>query len=872
MASFTRKIPVRSIRVGVLSTVLAGAAASMYFGWLQYWTRPVAHVHFSVLALAAAFAVFEVFVVHFEYREGFHSISVSELALVAGLIFYTPSGLLVARLSGSLVALVLHRRQFSVKLLFNLASFALEATVATLVYRTVLSALSSHSAFSLAGVGAALAAVLSANVLAMLLVAAAISVNEWGLQKTAVRDVFGIETLASLVTTSVGVLACTVIWTELSLSWLLVVVAALACASFRGHASLRQRYANLERLYGFTRVVGTSIDTGEAMKLLLGKAADLLRAEVSEITLFDTTGESGLRSWVADGRLHTERLLLDTGTSLELRGAALGSAVVFSRLTKDEDLARLLAQRHYKDALVIPLLRNRAVVGTFLVANRVVNVSTFNAEDMKLFETIGLHASTTLENGRLVDQLRDEAASKEYQSLHDNLTGLPNRTMFHHLVEDAIDECRRTFAVAAVMLMDLDHFKEVNDTLGHRTGDLLLIELSERLRQVVGERGQIARLGGDEFAILVPDVEGQAEAEGVAKLILSALEHPLALSEINLQIGASIGLAIFPKHASDSAALLQLADVAMYQAKANHTGYAVYASQRRQHDARRLALAAELRSAIEQGAITLHYQPKAHLGSQEVTGVEALARWEHRRYGLMPPDEFIPIAEHTGLIGMLTDHVLESALRQCKSWRQLGFALNVAVNLSVRSLMDRDLPDRVGAVLAEVGLPAGALTLEITEGTIMADPVRTLEVLHRLAAMGITLSIDDFGTGYSSLSYLKRLPVHEVKIDKSFVHHMVTDDDDQVIVRFVVDLARNLRLTVTAEGVEDAATWDRLVELGCDSIQGNYLRSPLPAAILTNLLTTRGTDVAPWINPVNRSFEADPHSREHVPLLRLIRP
>jgi EAL domain-containing protein (putative c-di-GMP-specific phosphodiesterase class I) len=255
-----------------------------------------------------------------------------------------------------------------------------------------------------------------------------------------------------------------------------------------------------------------------------------------------------------------------------------------------------------------------------------------------------------------------------------------------------------------------------------------------------------------------------------------------------------------------------------------------------------------------------------------VTGAEALARWEHPSYGMVAPDEFIPIAEHTGLIGMLTDHVLESALRQCKSWRQLGFALNVAVNLSVRSLMDRDLPDRVGAVLAEVGLPAGALTLEITEGTIMADPVRTLEVLHRLAAMGITLSIDDFGTGYSSLSYLKRLPVHEVKIDKSFVHHMVTDDDDQVIVRSVVDLARNLRLTVTAEGVEDAATWDRLVELGCDSVQGNYLRSPLPAAILTNLLTTRGTDVAPWINPVNRSLEGDPQRAEHAPLLRLIRP
>ncbi|HLY83215.1 MAG TPA: bifunctional diguanylate cyclase/phosphodiesterase [Acidimicrobiales bacterium] len=857
------------MRVGALALTLAAISAGTYVTWLRHWTRPVEPVRFSVVVLAAAFAVFEVFVVHFEYRKEVYSTSLSEMALVAGLIFYPSSGLLAARIAGSLVALVAHRRQFSVKLLFNLANFALEATVAIVVYRAVLS---SHSALSAAGVVAGFAAVLSANILGVFSVAAAISLFEWRLHKTMVRDVVGVESVAALVTTTVAMLACGVIRAEPGLSWLLVVVAVLACVGFRGYASLRQRYASLERLYGFTRSLGTSIDSGEAMQLLLGKAADLMRAEVSEVTVFDGDRGRALRSSVVDGRLETVATDLDGGTSLELRSAALGSALLAPRLTKDRDFAERLAKRHFKDAVVIPLRHNGEVMGTFLVANRVGHVSTFDAEDMKLFETIGLHASTTLENGRLVDQLRDEAASKEYQSLHDNLTGLPNRTMFHRLVEEAIDECRKRFNLAAVMLMDLDHFKEVNDTLGHRTGDLLLIELSERLRQVVGERGQIARLGGDEFAILVPDVEGQAEAEGVAKLILSALEHPLALSEINLQIGASIGLAIFPKHASDSAALLQLADVAMYQAKANHTGYAVYASQRRQHDARRLALAAELRSAIEQGAITLHYQPKADLGSQQVTGVEALARWEHRRYGLMPPDEFIPIAEHTGLIGMLTDHVLESALRQCKSWRQLGFALNVAVNLSVRSLMDRDLPDRVGAVLAEVGLPAGALTLEITEGTIMADPVRTLEVLHRLAAMGITLSIDDFGTGYSSLSYLKRLPVHEVKIDKSFVHHMVTDDDDQVIVRSVVDLARNLRLTVTAEGVEDAATWDRLVELGCDSIQGNYLRSPLPAAILTNLLTTRGTDVAPWINPVNRSFEADPHSREHVPLLRLIRP
>jgi diguanylate cyclase len=354
---------------------------------------------------------------------------------------------------------------------------------------------------------------------------------------------------------------------------------------------------------------------------------------------------------------------------------------------------------------------------------------------------------------------------------------------------------------------------------------------------------------------------------------LSALEHPFALTEINLQVAASIGMAIFPHHANDSDTLLQLADVAMYQAKANHSGCTVYASHRRQHDARRLVLASELRSAIEHGAIVAFYQPKADLRSQRITGVEALVRWEHPRYGLVPPDELIPIAEHTGLIGLLTEHVLRAALRQCEAWQALGFRLEVAVNLSVRNLMDKDLPDLVTNILSESGVPAQLITLEITEGTIMSDPVRTLQVLHRIAAMGISLAIDDFGTGYSSLSYLKRLPVHEVKIDKSFIHHMTSDDDDYVIVRSVIDLARNLRLAVVAEGVEDERTWLRLAELGCDSIQGNFLSRPLPAQVFTDLLVTRGVEVVgPWSQQAIHIGTADASPSAAAPLLRLVRP
>jgi diguanylate cyclase (GGDEF)-like protein len=857
-----------SLRVGALALVLGTIATVVYLVWLGHGKEPIQPGHPPVVALAAAFTLFEIFVVHFEYREQVHTISLSELALVVGLVFYTPAELLLARLTGSLVALVLHRRQLNIKLLFNLTHFAIEAAVATIVYRSVVL---SQKAFSVRGAAAVFAAILSANILGTLLVGTAIALFVGKLQKGLFRDVLGIEMLSALVAASVGLLACVDI-SEGHLSGLLVVGAVLACVAFRGHELLRKRYASLERLYSFTRSVGTSIETDEAMQLLLTNAADLLRAEVSEITLFDDRGEVGLRSSTVDGRLNTVEVALDPATSLELWTAALGSAVLASRLNQDADVQRHLTNRGFKDALVVPLRRNGAVVGTFLVANRLADVTSFDADDIKLFETIGLHASTTLENGRLVDRLREEAANKEFQSLHDQLTGLANRTLFHRLVEAAIEKCAGSGHMAAVMLMDLDRFKEVNDTLGHHTGDLLLVELSARLSQVVGDGGHIARLGGDEFAILLPKVGDQPEAESVAKVILSALEHPFILTEINLQVAASIGVAMFPRHANDSDALLQLADVAMYQAKANHSGCAVYASHRRQHDARRLVLASELRSAIGQGAIVVYYQPKADVTSRQITGVEALVRWEHPRYGLVPPDEVIPIAEHTGLIRLLTEHVLGGALRQCQAWQALGFRLEVAVNLSVRNLMDKDLPDLVTNLLSEIGLPAEVLTLEITEGTIMSDPVRTLQVLHRIAATGITLAIDDFGTGYSSLSYLKRLPVHEVKIDKTFVHHMISDDDDQVIVRSVIDLARNLRLAVVAEGVEDALTWERLAELGCDSIQGNFLSRPLPAPIFTNLLVTRGTDLGQWGQHAIPIGTADASLTVATPALRLLGP
>jgi EAL domain-containing protein (putative c-di-GMP-specific phosphodiesterase class I) len=312
------------------------------------------------------------------------------------------------------------------------------------------------------------------------------------------------------------------------------------------------------------------------------------------------------------------------------------------------------------------------------------------------------------------------------------------------------------------------------------------------------------------------------------------------VGDLNLEVGASIGVALAPVHGNDAATLLQRADVAMYSAKEARSGFEVYDPDRDEYSPRRLMLAAELRHAIERGQLSIHYQPKADLRTNGITGVEALLRWHHPDYGFVPPDEFIPLAEHTGLIRPLTRWVLAASIAQCGTWQRRGLHLNVAVNLSVRALLDVGLPEEVEGLLREAAVPPTALTLEITESSIMADPARSIGVLNRLADLGIMLSIDDFGTGYSSLSYLKKLPVGEVKVDRSFVMNMSADPDDAVIVRSTIDLAGNLGLRVVAEGVEDQATWDQLTLLGCDAAQGYFLGRPMPVLQLDRWLAAQG--------------------------------
>ena len=442
------------------------------------------------------------------------------------------------------------------------------------------------------------------------------------------------------------------------------------------------------------------------------------------------------------------------------------------------------------------------------------------------------------------EALLAQAQLNEHQALHDALTGLANRMLFRDRIDHAINAAKRGGTRAAVLVMDLDRFKDVNDSLGHAAGDELLVELSARLARVLRATDTVARLGGDEFGLLLTDAEVPKDVLAAVERVRQAIEEPVVVQGLPLSVEASIGIALFPDDGGDVDTLLQRADVAMYNAKEENSGFAFYAADRAAQDPARVTLVAELRRALEERELTLFYQPKALLDNGEVHSVEALLRWRHPVRGLVPPDDFIPLAQGTGLIKPLTLYVIDEALRQARAWREEGLALSIAVNLSTRNLLDVNFPDQVAELLERQEVGAEVLQFEITESTMLADPVRTRAILERLSAMGIRLSIDDFGTGYSSLAYLKRLPVSEIKIDRSFVMNMDQDEDDATIVRSTIDLGRNLGLTVVAEGVESRSIWDRLRTLGCTVAQGYFLTRLVPPEELTGWLIGRRRSVA----------------------------
>jgi diguanylate cyclase (GGDEF)-like protein len=455
------------------------------------------------------------------------------------------------------------------------------------------------------------------------------------------------------------------------------------------------------------------------------------------------------------------------------------------------------------------------------------------------------------------------AHARAEEQLRDPLTGLPNRQWLLERAWTALDTAQDRGERVALVLIDLDKFRSVNDTLGHLAGDRLLLQIADRLRLALPRGAEAARLGGDEFAVLLPGCDSPTRAQRVARALVAALGSPLSLDGLTLVLEASAGVAVFPDHALDAEGLLRRADVAMYQAKRDRSGVEVYDAARDANTPDRLGLLGDLRRALDSGQVELHYQPKVRFDGQ-VAGLEALVRWVHPERGRVNPEEFISIAETSGLMPQLTEYVLETALGQIAKWRRMGLYVPVAVNVSPRDVHSPGFAGAVAARLARHKVPPGALQLEITETVLLEDPQQAADTLNGLTGHGVKMSLDDFGTGYSSLVHLRRLPVSELKIDRSFVARLVVDTEDAEIVRCTIDLAHSLGLLVVAEGVEDDETWERLREMRCDAVQGWLVAAAMPPDEATNWLRARGE--RGWQRPaLTAALPAAEPEPEHAP-------
>lgn len=440
---------------------------------------------------------------------------------------------------------------------------------------------------------------------------------------------------------------------------------------------------------------------------------------------------------------------------------------------------------------------------------------------------------------RNVTQRKAQTAALEYQARHDSLTGLPNRFQLSQDLNQVVAEARLSGKRMAFMLIDLDRFKEINDALGHQAGDMLLKQIAPRLGNALNATVPVARLGGDEFGLLLPNINSIEEVFDAAKKVLAVFYQPFHLEGLSIQIGASIGIALYPDHSDDPHSMMRCADIAMYLAKKNGGGYNIYNPTLDIYSPRRLSLITSLRVAIQENQLVLHYQPKRNIHTKHITGLEALVRWQHPQHGLVAPTEFIPLAEVSDLIMPLSHWVIDNTLRQLREWQDLGIDTKVAANISARNLQDNDLPNKIAALLEQHQIAPHHLELEITESAMIIDPLRALETLCRIHELGVVLAIDDFGTGYTSLSHLRKLPISTLKIDFSFISHMLKSKDDAALVQSIIYLGHNLSMGVIAEGVENQATLDMLAGFKCDVAQGFFICPPMPAHEITPWLHTQ---------------------------------
>ena len=813
----------RHLRIVSLFTLTLGLVATG--AWHLTLGLPVPDDHSVDLpwwGLAALFVLSNAYVLNVQVMREARSVFLSEIAFALGLVFVSPAGFVLARFAASAVTFLIQRRQYRQpsKLLFNMALAMAETCIGLAVFRAVMWG---GQATGPRGWAAIDVANIVASCFAALGVATVIQLVEGTFSASALWRLLPLSAVQAGIVSTLGVLCVIALsadaWSAVPLAALCV---ALLCA-YRAYAALSERHIGLERLFRFTQVVTSAPEMHEVLSSVLEQAKDLLHAERAFITFVPGAGvHDNLEVTLGrNGALHRGPavLLAADASWLTARLLSEDSPVLLTRSLRADQGRTWLERCGLREALLVPLRGEAGVVAVLAVADRLGEARGFDHDDVRLLQTVANQAGIALQNGRLVDQLRHE-------SLHDSLTGLPNRSYFQRELDSRLGSLTPD-GTLAVGVLDLDNFKDVNDTLGHARGDDLLREVAARLTAAAGDLALVARLGGDEFAIVLDGPDEDA-AMRFARNLVSCLHAPIELGGVQVEVGGSLGIAMSGSSGRQRVTLLKHADMAMYAAKQAGDDVRRYDPTLDTSAPSRLAMVGHLRQAIAAGELEIYVQPKASLATGLLTGTEALVRWSGGEHGSVGPEEFIPLAERSGLIRPLTDFVLRAAIQACAAWQGELPQVGIAVNLSFKSLTDDALVEQVARLLRRYELPPELLTLEVTESSIMSDPAKSLELLHRLRKLGVALSIDDFGTGYSSLSHLRRLPVSELKIDKSFVRNAATDHDDLAVARSIVDLGRSLGLHVVAEGIEDLPSWQQMLRLGCDTAQGFLISEAMP--------------------------------------------
>ncbi len=822
-----------AVRVWFFVGLLATLAIWLYLAVVR--ELPALHAPFVLpwWLVAASFYVIEIKVVHLHFRRGAHSFSLSEVPLVIGLFFAAPGDLVLAHALAGGAALIIHRRQQTVKLAFNIATFALGTGVAVVVFHMLAVGIS----IGPVQWAAAIAAVLASNLVGMISVTTVISLSEGRPRSLKMQQMAAMSTIVALTNATLALLAVTLLLADVRAIWLLAIPIVTLFLGYRSYLAERQQHETLELLYESSRIIQRSPELDSALVALLEHTRVMFRAERAEIRLYAATdGGEVLGTAVGPGSATAVMLPQDPRETRWLRERLLaegGKACIVTSYDKADPVPR----HEPFDAMVAPLANDAGPIGIMLVANRLGDVSSFTADDLQLFETVANHAAMALENGQLERSLAQLSSLKEelrHQAYHDPLTGLANRALFTEHVERHLHDVPGDLPV--VLFVDVDDFKIVNDSFGHATGDALLVKIGERLRGCMRADDLAARLGGDEFGVLLLDDPQLSRALLIAQRIIASMQAPFAINGKELRVGASIGIATSQGGVEAAQELLRNADMAMYTAKSRGKGQAaIFEPSMHTTMVQRHNTGAELHRAVGRDEFLLSFQPIVTLTQGDTVGAEALIRWRHPQRGVVSPADFIAIAEESDVILPIGRWVLVEACREAQRWEPpSGSAPWVSVNLSARQVHQAGFLDDVTAALQVTGLSPKRLVLEVTETLMMQDLDGTADKLAALKRMGVRTAIDDFGTGYSSLSYLRRFPVDMIKIARDFVD--VAEDDDWAFAHAMVRLGQMLGLQIVAEGVESGLQADRLQRMGCDFAQGYFFARPLlPAGMLERI-------------------------------------